>query len=94
MSAGTRTVAHMWGTAPRQPWPGHLRSGRAARPRRLRWWGWLLVVLLVAGLAVGGLIAWRAWTAWTAPLPGVIVVEDERPVGIVHYHDLLRAGVA
>ncbi len=36
-------------------------------------------MLLVAGLAVGGLIAWRAWTAWTAPLPGVIVVEDEPP---------------
>ena len=24
----------------------------------------------------------------------LIVVEDGRPVGLVHYHDLLRAGVA
>jgi arabinose-5-phosphate isomerase len=27
-------------------------------------------------------------------ITALIVVEDERPVGIVHYHDLLRAGVA
>jgi signal-transduction protein with cAMP-binding, CBS, and nucleotidyltransferase domain len=24
----------------------------------------------------------------------VIVVEENRPVGLVHFHDLLRAGVA
>jgi arabinose-5-phosphate isomerase len=27
-------------------------------------------------------------------ITALIVVESERPVGIVHFHDLLRAGVA
>ena len=27
-------------------------------------------------------------------ITALIVVEDDRPVGLVHYHDLLRSGVA
>jgi arabinose-5-phosphate isomerase len=27
-------------------------------------------------------------------ITALIVVDNERPVGIVHFHDLLRAGVA
>ena len=30
----------------------------------------------------------------TGKITVLIVVEDERPVGLVHYLDLLRAGVA
>jgi arabinose-5-phosphate isomerase len=29
-----------------------------------------------------------------ARIGAVIVVEENRPVGLVHFHDLLRAGVA
>ena len=30
----------------------------------------------------------------SSKITALIVVESERPVGIVHFHDLLRAGVA
>jgi arabinose-5-phosphate isomerase len=30
----------------------------------------------------------------TSKITALIVVERDRPVGIVHFHDLLRAGVA
>jgi arabinose-5-phosphate isomerase len=30
----------------------------------------------------------------SSKITALVVVESERPVGIVHFHDLLRAGVA
>ena len=42
-------------------------------------------------------ISWRAKRCEllnSSKITALIVVESERPVGIVHFHDLLRAGVA
>jgi arabinose-5-phosphate isomerase len=42
----------------------------------------------------GALLAKALEIQETAKVTALVVVEDERPVGLVHYLDLLRAGVA